>query len=274
MPDISAPTLPCAPVAALHASASGPRQWAALEQSLSPRVAVLAPDLTGYGGEPGEADGLAGLDRRAMRVIRLIEQTGRAAHLVGHSFGGAIAVRIAVTRPDLVRSLTLYEPAVIGLLRNSKSAADQRAFMRFQAAGGRLLAALASVEPAAGVAPLIDFWNGDGAWARLDRQVKERLCATAGDLMQDFVDSLGEPSTPTGLRRIEMPVMVLSGARSPEFARRLAARFAAAVPTARHHEIQGVGHMAPVDAPARVNARICAHIAACAAWDGASTIAA
>ncbi len=274
MPDISASIRPPAPVVALHASASGPRQWAALEQSLSPRFAVLAPDLTGYGGAPGQDDGLPGLDRRAMRVIRQIEETGRSAHLVGHSFGGAIAVRIAVMRPDLVRSLTLYEPAVIGLLRTSKSSADQRAFMRFQAAGGRLLAALASVEPVAGVAPLIDFWNGDGAWARLDPVVKERLCANAGDLMQDFVDSLGEASTPTGIHALEMPVMVLSGARSPEFARRLAARFAGALPTARHHEIQGVGHMAPLDSPQRVNARICAHIAACAAWDGDGAIAA
>ncbi|HEX6870249.1 MAG TPA: alpha/beta hydrolase, partial [Micromonosporaceae bacterium] len=85
--------------------------WTDLAYLLSPRLDGHAIDLPGFGrSDPGRAYGLAST---AARVIRWIEHSGRGpVHLFGNSLGGAITVRVAGLRPDLVRTLTLISPAM------------------------------------------------------------------------------------------------------------------------------------------------------------------
>ena len=95
------------PVVALHSSASSSGQWKALRDDLADRHCVVMPDLPGYGEttERPKAGSSGGTDT-ARPIIALIEHGATPVHLVGHSYGGALAVLIAIHRPDLVRSLT------------------------------------------------------------------------------------------------------------------------------------------------------------------------
>lgn len=75
---------------------------------------LLAPDRPGHGRSPdpgrpddAEADG-----------AWVAEMLGDGGHLVGHSFGGCVALEAASRRPQAVRSLTLIEPALLGLAVN------------------------------------------------------------------------------------------------------------------------------------------------------------
>src|SRR5262249_59511208 len=78
-----------------------------------PPLAGEAPDLPGFGYSPLPADGDSSLDARAATVSGLIEKRGYwPVHLLGNSLGGAVCVRVAARRPDLVRSLTLISPAL------------------------------------------------------------------------------------------------------------------------------------------------------------------
>jgi pimeloyl-ACP methyl ester carboxylesterase len=73
-----------------------------------------AVDLPGSGWSPPPAT-MAGysIGSLADTVTRLIEERGRGpVHLVGNSMGGLISVRVAATRPDLVRTLTLISAAL------------------------------------------------------------------------------------------------------------------------------------------------------------------
>src|SRR5688572_6699464 len=79
------------PVVLLHSSASSGAQWRALAERLSSRYRVIAPDLYGYGATahwPGQ--GPFHLEREAEIVEALLARVGEPAHLVGHSYGGAV----------------------------------------------------------------------------------------------------------------------------------------------------------------------------------------
>ncbi len=76
-------------------------------------MAADAIDLPGFGFSPPPPDGDYSLAGRAEAVIELIERRRNwPVHLIGNSMGGAISIRVAARRPDLVRTLTLISPAL------------------------------------------------------------------------------------------------------------------------------------------------------------------
>ena len=99
----------------VHGLAGSATNWTDLMDELKDVVTGHAIDLPGAGFSPAPADGDYSVAAHAVAVIGLLEHTG-PAHLFGNSLGGAIAVRIAATRPELVRSLTLISPALPDLL--------------------------------------------------------------------------------------------------------------------------------------------------------------
>jgi len=78
-----------------------------------PALACEAVDLPGFGFSPVPASGDYSIDAMATAVGDLIDARGNwPVHLAGNSLGGAVCVRLAARRPDLVRTLTLISPAL------------------------------------------------------------------------------------------------------------------------------------------------------------------
>jgi pimeloyl-ACP methyl ester carboxylesterase len=109
------------PAVFVHGLGGSSRNWTDLMAELSrlglvPGEPVLdsqALDLPGFGYSPPPARGDYSVDAHASAVIALIDASGRwPVHLVGNSLGGAVCVRAAARRPDLVRTLTLISPAL------------------------------------------------------------------------------------------------------------------------------------------------------------------
>ena len=119
----TAPALPdTEPAVFVHGLGGSAVNWTDLMYLLSqpdegrpaaPVLAGEAVDLPGFGFSPAPRDGDYSLDARAAAIVALIERRSNwPVHLVGNSMGGAIAIRIAAHRSDLVRSLTLISPAL------------------------------------------------------------------------------------------------------------------------------------------------------------------
>jgi pimeloyl-ACP methyl ester carboxylesterase len=101
-------------VLCVHGMAGAATNWTDFMAELAGDFACDAVDLPGSGWSPPPAT-MAGYSIRALAgtVTKVIEQRGGGpVHLVGNSMGGLIAVRVAATRPDLVRTLTLLSPAL------------------------------------------------------------------------------------------------------------------------------------------------------------------
>ena len=118
-------------VIALHCSLGSGNQWARLAEELAARHLVITPDISGYGNNAGAFD----LPTTLSQEVDLLEDRLREAvgpiHLVGHSYGGALAFKIATDSPlaGRVRSLTLIEPVLPTILR--ENGADRPLYEHF-----------------------------------------------------------------------------------------------------------------------------------------------
>ncbi len=247
-------------VVALHSSASNGGQWNSLTQHLAGHHCVFTPDLAGYGGTDAWPGGLqASLSSDADLIFAMIEAWEEPVHLVGHSFGGAVAVRIALQYPEWVRSLTLIEPTIFHLLRDGV-AADHRLYETMESVNGILNAAAAMGRPADGMARFIDFWNGEGAWARTSARLRAHLARKIGQVINNFAASNAEDWPLADCRKLSCPTMAMIGMDSPPPSQRVTEILAETIPGARLHMIPGAGHMLPLSDPHIVDPLIAGHI--------------
>ena len=256
------------PVVALHSSASTGGQWRGLTALFAGRRRVLTPDLPGYGLAAAEAGGYAGaldagtLAGEAERVLRSIGASAPSFHLVGHSYGGAVALKIALTYPWRVRSLTLIEPVVFHLLAQGgeRDTADMRLYRGILGVRDRLRGAAAAGWPAHGMAAFVDFWNGPGAWDGIDTGQRQQLAGQARVVLRNFASALGESWPLTTVARLGMPLQTITGERSPEVTQRLTEKLIDTASDVTAARVFAAGHMAPLTHAASVNSLIERHI--------------
>ena len=244
-------TLPRAPRAvrtlvALHCSGAGGRAFDGYRARLDADTAFVAPDLLGYGSAepPWPLGRAASLDDEADRLAPLLDRADGGVHLLGHSFGGAVALQLAVRRPDRVRSLTLYEPVRFALLH-----ADPALWRSITGVGRRIgeLAAAGLVHESAEL--FVDYWSGAGAWGELAPARQAAVAARMPKVSAEFEAIFDDPLAPAVYAGLPMPVTVIAGGRSPAPARRVAERLVEACPTARLVRHPSCGHMGALERP-------------------------
>lgn len=253
---------PVRPVVALHSAASTGGQWKSLAAALDGRE-VFTPDLPGYGRasfRDGTRDEAASLAGDAAAVLRALDARAPAFHLVGHSYGGAVAVKIALSQPQRVLSLTLIEPVLFHLLPLAGGDEDMRLYRGTLGIRDRLRGAVAAGWPAHGMAAFVDFWNGDGAWDKVDAEQRQRLAAQARAVLRNFTACFGESWPVTEIARLAMPLLFVSGQASPAVARRLTDKLVDAARDVTAARLFDAGHMAPLTHAAAVNALIERHV--------------
>ncbi len=246
-------------VVLLHSSASSSAQWSKLCEHLADRYRVLALDLYGYGKtDPWTGRRSLRLADEAALVAALLPRTARC-HLVGHSYGGAVALRLAAERPERLRSLTLIEPVAFHVLAGA-DAADHALLDGVNEVAGAVRRALDTGDYWAGMARFIDFWNGPGAWACLSDETRAHLGRCVAKIALDFWAVINEETPLEAYRRLDIPALVLSGLGSPLATLRIAELLAETMPRARLAMVGGAGHMLPLTHPEIVNPAIARHL--------------
>ena len=244
----------------LHASASSGRQWQALQRRLTGRYQVLSPDLSGSGDSPPwppERE-LTLADEVAM-LEPAFEAAGELPHLIGHSYGGAVAVRAALTYPGRFRSLVLIEPVLFGLLLTEDP--DQPAAREIVALcqHTRVAVELGALDSAA--QRFIDYWMGPGTWAGMSPPRQAAVARAMPGVRSQWSAIFAETTPLAAYSSLDLPTLYLVGSQSPASARSVARLLAQVLPDVTTAELEGAGHMAPVTHPDTVNAAIEAHIA-------------
>ena len=248
------------PVVLLHSSCHSRRQWRRLAAELAGRYRTLALDLHGYGETSGPRDPEAfGIDDEVRLVERVLERVTGPAHLVGHSYGGVVALAAAVRRPERVRSLALHEPVVFQLAQAGPLAPVGVEIGRMVDV---LAARVAAGAPADAARYFIDYWRGAGTWAGLPAPARREAARVIPKLPLELRAILRSPHTLADYGAIGRPVCLTAGGVGPDAARQVARLLAQAFGADALHLVAEAGHMAPVTHPHLINPRIAAHLAA------------
>ena len=239
------------PVVLLHSSASSARQWQALVETLRADHDVHALDLFGHGQRAGWAGPAPmRLADEAAAIESLLDALG-GAHVVGHSYGGAVATKIATRRPALVRSLALYEPVLFGLLR--ADAASRRELAAVVAVADAMRESIERGDAQDAARRFITLWSGAAAWEALTTDRRAAFATRMPVVLQHFDALFCDPMSAADIARLRMPMLLLEGAMTVRPAQRVADHVHGAVPRAHRVRLAGLPHMGPVTHPHAVN---------------------
>jgi pimeloyl-ACP methyl ester carboxylesterase len=240
------------PVLLIHSSGFSGRQWRHLAGELVTHgKRAIVPDLTGHGRSPAWPEPEPFSFHIDVDQVRALLAAIGPAHVVGHSYGGLVALHVALVAGPSVRSLTLFDPVAFSVL---DPAADRDARAELDAIDLRW------GDPERWLRAFVDFWGGAGAWEGLREPVRTEFLRVAW-VVHEGVRTLMADTTPLATyQALACPTLVLTGERSPLPARKVDERLAATIPGARLEVIANAGHLAPVTEPVRVDAVIAAAI--------------
>jgi len=243
-------------VACLHSSGSSSTQWRRLIESAQADFRFVAFDFHGHGRSPDYAGDAYDLGCESDAVVHGLPPSNEPVHLVGHSYGGAVAIDLAVRYPGRIASVTVFEPVLFALLPPASAE-----FHEITSVGLAIVRAAHAGEFEVAAATFVDYWNGTGAWRRLPVEQQARVRERIAPVARHFEALFANPLPFERLRALQVRTLVLLGDRSPAPARAVGQRLAA-LPLVTVETLVGVAHMGPVTHPDEVNARIARHLQA------------
>jgi pimeloyl-ACP methyl ester carboxylesterase len=234
-----------------HCSSASHKEWLPLIEALKTDWRVLAPDFIGYGISglwPADAPFKSEADLDVLTAVA--KKTKGPLHLVGHSYGAALALEAARQLGSRVKSLVLVEPVSFHLLRQE----DRPEWTEIEQLGKAVLGAVAKGDDRTAAAAFMSYWLGRWRW-RLSRRPSpgrarirhhyrranhaQRVCRDRhpGFVHQTRQDARADP------RR----------GRSPG---------RETLPNAKVATLEGAGHMSPFTHPSELNQMILDYLAA------------
>jgi pimeloyl-ACP methyl ester carboxylesterase len=250
-------------VLCLHSSTGTHAQWNGLADALSGRWQVVAPDLHGHGRSPAwptavlntlhvDANAVTQLVQPAWGLVR------RGIHLVGHSYGAAVAMQIALRHPQWVRSLTLYEPVAVGIVR--RLAPQDAALDEVREIASRVAGLLDQGDALAAARAFTTYWGGDAAWDGLGTARREAIASRMPVVPRHFDALFAATWGEQALSRLTMPMLLIHGQHTRAPARRIVELLAQVLPHAQHCELAGAGHLGPMTHAASVVRWMATHL--------------
>ena len=243
-------------VVLLHASLSNARQWGAFTQAIEQRHCVRALNLFGYGRTPAwPAPAVPTLDDYADLVLAAIPRDAGAVTLIGHSFGGAVAMQTARRLGARAAKLVLLEPSIFALL---EMCGRRDAYAEIKA-----LARDSALNPPERAAErFIDYWSGPGAWAATPEPRRAAYMRGIGLVRNEFAAAFGARLSLDDWRRaLPRKTLVTFAADTTRPSREIADLLSLAGAGWEFARVASGGHMAPLTRPELVNPLIAQFLA-------------
>lgn len=239
-------------VLCLHSSGLSGLQWRRLSEKVTDQHRVWAPDFLGYGQSPPSPNGVDfRYNEDLEQVLALLDQCGEPVLLLGHSYGGFIALKAALARPNVVTALCLYEPVMWGGLASYRGVPIEDVVRRFDPALILLDKTQAGSENY--LHRFIDYWNGPGAWAAMSPAQRSPIIAGAQKIAAEVFEVVTDSTPHTAYQKLRQPIHILHGTVSPAEVLAMKDILQEVLPHLTTACIPG-GHMNPIKNPLPVNA--------------------
>ncbi|MFY0618919.1 alpha/beta fold hydrolase [Shimia sp.] len=235
---------------ALHCNLGHSGAFRGIGAALDDVLTIEAPDMPGHGRS---AQYVAGTSTGDVMLAAILARISEPVDVIGHSYGGLMGLRLAIDRPDLVRSLTLYEPVT---MRAAREVAPEHVAAN-QAQMEQMFALNDAGDPEAAVRLFVTEWGDGTPWQHLPAEVRATftrqlpfVIASQKDVLEDTAQIMPR------LGEIAVPVVVMDGAQSPAIMKPVCDYVAGAVQNGRRVSVAGAGHMGAISHAAEVAAEV------------------
>jgi pimeloyl-ACP methyl ester carboxylesterase len=231
--------------------------WRPVTAEWHGRFRCVTTSLLGYGGT---AERRSARDPSIVYEAEIVEAVARRAggptHLVGHSFGGLVALAVALRSQVRLASLAIVEAPAMELLRDC---GENRHYHAFQKMTGAYFEAFdAGVTEA--IAAMIDFYGGSGTYASWPERVRAYAVKTTAVNILDWASARSFSLTEASLAAITVPTLVLWGEASHPAVRRANALLGECVGGAISATIEGAAHFMISTHASEVARHVAAHV--------------
>lgn len=230
------------PVVLVHGSWTDRHAWDLVTPALTDRYRVITYDRRGH-SQSERPPGTPGLAAHAADLTALIDHLEAGpAHIVTNSFGGAVALEVAVSYPDRVASLCLHEPPAFAVVQDDPEM--RTALERARPLEQQIIDEIGAGNHERAARTFVEVVLGPGAWGRFPEQVRWTMVHNAVTVPGDF-DAAYHTPIPARLSTITAPVLLTGGGQSPPdvpFAAILDC-LAAVLPAADRYTFHRAGHV-------------------------------
>ena len=241
----------------VHGSMSSARQWRSLSEALRDRHRMLMPDLVAAGEGADDPPGAFTFADDVALTVALIDLAQAPVHLIGHSYGGVVAIKAAFARRARLTSLTLIEPSCFHLLAQE----NQPEFAEIARTKEAQEAALARGDREGSAEGFIAYWMGPDAWAAMPERRRAAMVQGLPKLAEDWHGALENQTTLDDYRGFGVPTLLIRARDTKRPSRRIVDLLRGTLPAATFVEVDSGGHMSPLTNPEPVNAAVARFIA-------------
>jgi len=247
-------------VITLSCSGGNGKPWAPLAEALGDGFVMQAPEHYGVDWNAWHGGRAFGLSDEAERTIALIDASPEhRIHLVGHSYGGGVALHVALARPHRIASLSLYEPSAFHLL-SCMGAEGAPALAEISSVARDVCEGVLTGDHERAMERFIDYWNAPGSWAALRPAARDGLRRWASKCPLEFHALLSARTSTLAFARLKVPTLILCGGQTRVPSRLICEYLAGLLPLAEMATVEAAGHMGPLTHQRPVHERMAAHI--------------
>jgi pimeloyl-ACP methyl ester carboxylesterase len=230
------------PVVLVHGSWVSHHEWDLVAAQLTRSFRVLSYDRRGH-SQSERPTGQGNVPEDVADLGALIEHVALGpAYVIGHSFGGSIALRLAAERPDLLRGLVAHEPPLFSLLSHDPDLAPMldEISRRFGAVTERI----ASGDHAAAAELFVETVAlGPGAWAQVPPALQQTFIENAPTFLDEVNDPLMLAFDLEWISSFTRPALLSTGGQSPPTFAPIVSKLAQVLPHAETRVFPEAGHI-------------------------------
>jgi pimeloyl-ACP methyl ester carboxylesterase len=229
------------PLVLVHGSWVNHHNWDRVVPLLALSYQVITYDRRGH-SQSERPSGAGSIQQDTADLAALIETLQIApAHIVGHSFGGSIVLRLCAERPDQLRSTIVHEPPLLGLLANDRQ--GQEILKSIQPRIQAVIERLEFGDMEGGVQLFVEtIAFGPGEWALVPAEFKQMVIHNAPTFLDEMHDPKALSIDIDQLSSFPHPMLFTYGEHSPAFLQRIVEILAKALPQAQRKMFAGAGH--------------------------------
>ena len=232
----------------VHGAFSDHRTWDPFRDPIAEQHRFMAYTQRGFGvaewpEEPGYAR-----DVHEDDLIAVLDALGEPVHLVGWSYGGPIVLQAALDRPELVRSVVIFEPTFDEILAGDPQ--FELTLARWENGWGPVVVAAQQGNNEEALTRALEYVFGlpEDGFETLPEGARSVALDNAHTIPKVLRSPAPTPMTCEDVAEIETPVLIVLGTETLPFFEAVSRETAACLPNGRLEEMSGIGHGGPVQA--------------------------